>query len=155
MRILVWTANILGWPVIHIVIGKIAIHIPQRALSTDGVVCAPRSWERDGEFYRRWFAIRSWKKLLPDGAAWLGGKPKKHLAARKAASMDAFIVETRRAELAHWCMLGCFPLFLLWNPPWASCVMFVYAVAVNLPCIVAQRYNRFRSIRMNQFERHT
>lgn len=155
MRIIVWTANILGWPVIHIVIGKIAIHIPRSVFSTDGIVCAPRSWERNGDFYRRWFAIRRWKRLLPDGAPWLGGIAKKLISCRHAGAIDAFIVETRRAELAHWCMLASFSVFLLWNPLWAGCVMFVYAVAANLPCIVAQRYNRFRLIRLSNSERNT
>jgi glycosyl-4,4'-diaponeurosporenoate acyltransferase len=152
MRTMVWTANILGWPLIHIAIGKIAIHIPRSFMSTDGVVCAPRSWERNGEFYRRRFAIRRWKRLLPDGAPWLGGIAKRRLSDRSAASIDAFIVETRRAELAHWWMLLCFPIFMLWNPPWASDVMFVYAVAANLPCIVVQRYNRFKLMRLSNPE---
>ena len=152
MRIMVWAANILGWPMLHIVIGKIAIRLPRSFFSSDGRVCASRAWERNGDFYRRWFAIRRWKKLLPDGAPWLGGVAKRRLTARNPSSIAAFIVETRRAELAHWCTLCCFPLFLLWNPPWAGCVMFVYAVAANLPCIVAQRYNRLKLLRLSNLQ---
>ena len=40
-------------------------------------------------------------------------------------------------------MLGCLPIFFIWNPPWARWVMTVYALAANLPCILVQRYNRF------------
>lgn len=152
MRPLVWAANILGWPIIHMLIAKLATCIPPDTFRTGGVICAQRSWERDGDFYRRWFAIRRWKGLLPDGAPWVGGIAKKRITLWNAAYVDQFIMETRRAELAHWCMLCCFPIFLLWNPPWASCVMFVYAVLANLPCIIAQRYNRLRFVRLRRSE---
>ncbi len=56
--------------------------------------------------------------------------------------LEQFLRETRRAEVAHWLMLLCVPLFFLWNPPWARLVMVAYALAANLPCILAQRYNR-------------
>jgi glycosyl-4,4'-diaponeurosporenoate acyltransferase len=35
-------------------------------------------------------------------------------------------------------------LFLLWNPPVGVAVNVVYAIAANVPCILAQRYNRPR-----------
>ena len=63
-------------------------------------------------------------------------------AAAIHAYLAQFLLETRRAEWAHWCMLGCLPIFFLWNPPWACLVMTAYALAANLPCILAQRYNR-------------
>jgi glycosyl-4,4'-diaponeurosporenoate acyltransferase len=80
----------------------------------------------------------------------MGGFAKGRLTDWNAAYVDQFIVETRRAELAHWCMLCCFPIFFLWNPPWACCVMFIYALLANLPCIVAQRFNRFRLARLGK-----
>jgi len=39
-------------------------------------------------------------------------------------------------------MLGCLPIFSIWNPLWAGWVMVIYAIAANLPCILAQCYNR-------------
>ena len=86
--------------------------------------------------------------MLPDGAPWLGGFSKKKLNARDPGCLAQFLVETRRAEIAHWCMLACFPIFFLWNPPWACGVMCAYAVAANLPCIVAQRFNRMAITRL-------
>ena len=38
--------------------------------------------------------------------------------------------------------------FFLWNPCWADLVMVAYALAANLPCILAQRYNRSRFQRL-------
>ena len=78
----------------------------------------------------------------PYGAPWLGGFAKQTIHSLDAFYVGQFLLETRRAELAHWCMFLCLPLFFLWNPPWACLVMTAYALAANLPCILAQRYNR-------------
>ena len=78
----------------------------------------------------RWSAL-AWR-IREDGKS----------TARDSSYLAQFLLETRRAELAHWCMLCCLPLFFLWNPPWACLVMTAYALAANLPCILAQRYNR-------------
>jgi glycosyl-4,4'-diaponeurosporenoate acyltransferase len=142
MTVLIWTANILGWPLIHLVIGFVSLRISSRYFLCDNWLTAPRSWERNGLLYRDHLAIRKWKSLLPDAAPWLGGAAKRKLCAHNHALLTQFILETRRAELAHWCMLTCLPIFFLWNPPWARWVMAIYAVAANLPCILVQRYNR-------------
>jgi glycosyl-4,4'-diaponeurosporenoate acyltransferase len=39
-------------------------------------------------------------------------------------------------------------LFLLWNPPVGVAANVVYAIAANVPCILAQRYNRPRVLAM-------
>ncbi len=142
MTALIWAANLLGWPMIHLAIGVVALRLPPRLFVRDTWLTAPRRWERHGRLYRDWLAIRKWKSLLPDGAPWLGGFAKKKFSARDSSCLARFLLETRRAEWAHWCMLCCLPLFFLWNPPWACLVMTAYAVAANLPCILAQRYNR-------------
>lgn len=142
MTALIWSANILGWPLIHLAIGYVSLRIPRRRFLHDNWLTAPRSWERNGLLYRHHLAIRRWKSLLPDAAPWLGGAAKRHLCAHNPALLAEFVLETRRAELAHWCMLACLPIFFLWNPLWARWVMAAYAVAANLPCILVQRYNR-------------
>lgn len=142
MIALVWAANLLGWPVIHLAIGFAALRLPPHFFVRDTWLTAPRRWESDGRLYRKWLAIRRWKSLLPDGAPWLGGFSKKKVFVRDSSHFTQFLLETRRAELAHWCMFCCLPFFYLWNPPWACLVMTAYALAANLPCILAQRYNR-------------
>jgi len=142
MTALIWAANLLGWPLIHLTIGFVALRVPADLFAEDNWLTAPRQWEREGRFYRDWLAIRKWKSLLPDGAPWLGGFAKKTLHARDSSYLEQFLSESRRAEWAHWCMLSCLPFFFLWNPTWACLVMTAYAVAANVPCIVAQRYNR-------------
>jgi glycosyl-4,4'-diaponeurosporenoate acyltransferase len=148
MKALVWAANLLGWPIIQIAIGGAVLRWPSAAFMQDSWLTRERQFERNGDLYRRLFAIQRWKKHLPDGAPWLGGMPKKRLAGRSSDYFESLIIESRRAELSHWCMLLCFPLFFFWNPPWASAIMACYGLAANLPCIAAQRANRIQLSRM-------
>jgi glycosyl-4,4'-diaponeurosporenoate acyltransferase len=148
MTPLLWVPNLIGWPVIHLAASFLALRIPSRILARDTWLTAPRSWEQDGQMYRDWLAIRKWKSFLPDGAPWLGGFAKKKLLKRDPVYLAQFLVETRRAEIAHWCTLACLPIFFIWNPPWARWVMTVYALTANLPCILVQRYNRIALTRM-------
>lgn len=155
MIALVWAANVLGWPILHIAIGFIALRVPHRLFECDTWLTTPRPWEKDGQVYRDWLAIRRWKYLLPDAAPWLSQSAKKKLPQRNPAHVAEFIIETRRAEIAHWLMLSCLPIFFIWNPPWACGVMSVYAFAANLPCILAQRYNRIVLNRIARAQCHT
>jgi glycosyl-4,4'-diaponeurosporenoate acyltransferase len=70
---------------------------------------------------------------------------KRHLPAYDVEGLRLFVRETRRAELGHWWALCCGPVFVLWNPPVAAALLVGYGVVVNLPFIVIQRYNRFRT----------
>ena len=83
---------------------------------------------------------------MPDGAKWMKsrGFPKKKLASRDIQYLETFAVETCRAELTHWAIILCAPFFFLWNKPVVGWIMIVYALAENIPLIVAQRYNRAR-----------
>lgn len=142
MSAMVWIANLLGWPFIHVGIGFVVLRLPSSLFARDTWITVQRAWERDGRFYSEWFAIRRWKRLLPDCTPWLGGSAKTMGNSRDPFCFAQFVLETRRAEVAHWAMLCCVPVFFLWNPPWACGVMMAYALAANLPCILAQRYNR-------------
>jgi glycosyl-4,4'-diaponeurosporenoate acyltransferase len=148
MTALIWATNLLGWPLIHLAVAAFALRLPTHHFAQDCWITAPRRWEREGRLYRDWLGIRRWKSLLPDGAPWFGGFAKKRIHSRDPSYLGQFLLETRRAELAHWCMLLCLPLFFLWNPPWACFVMTAYALTANLPCILAQRYNRLTLLRL-------
>ena len=103
------------------------------------------AWEQCGRFYERVCGIKLWKDRLPDAAGWFGGGfAKGTLAGKRADYLRRFIRETWRGELCHWFALGCAPVFFLWNPWWGDLIIVVYALAANLPCILAQRYNRAR-----------
>ena len=134
-------ANVVVWLVLQLGIAAGATRMNSRHFARDNWYYRVRDWER--RFYRRWLRIRRWKRLLPDGAPWVGAKfRKKTLAWRDVAYMGQFVIETRRGEATHWLAFVCFPLFFLWNPHWAWIVMAAYAAAANIPCIIVQRYNR-------------
>jgi hypothetical protein len=52
--------------------------------------------------------------------------------------------ETGRAEYTHLFAMLPAPIFFIWNPWWGGIIMIIYAVIINVPCIIAQRYNRAR-----------
>ena len=150
MKVLGWAANLIGWPLIQVSVSALILRLPQTHFSRDSWLTRERHCERGGKLYRKLFAIQRWRRLLPDGAPWLGGISKKRLAGRDASYLRTLVLETRRAEYAHWGMLLCTPGFFLWNPPWACAVMTVYGVLANLPCILAQRANRIQLSRITQ-----
>ena len=100
------------------------------------------------------FTHRSWKGMLPEGAAFFrGGFRKAKLLRRDPEYIERFIRETCRGELVHWVTLAFAPLFILWNPAWAIAVMMGYGIVANVPCIVTQRYNRLRLARAAAHQR--
>jgi glycosyl-4,4'-diaponeurosporenoate acyltransferase len=140
---LVIVLNVLGWPLIHLLVSKLAFARARHGFDPEAWLYRPRSWEGEGRLYERLFRIKRWKSWLPDGAALLGNPfTKKRLQRRDAAYLHDFRFETCRGEWAHWITLSCAPIFFLWNPLWADLVMIIYALAANLPCILVQRYNR-------------
>ena len=48
----------------------------------------------------------------------------------------------------HWAIPLVTPLFALWNPAWLVGAMVAYAVVANAPCLIVQRYNRGRLLRV-------
>ena len=109
----------------------------------DGPVTRLRSFEAGGQVYRR-LGIRRWLRLLPD-LAHLTGRRRKDLPSRGSRQeWEELAAETRRSERVHWLLLfGLTPL-LIFNRGWLAAAMVIYALASNLPCIMAQRYNRAR-----------
>lgn len=142
---LIVVLNIGGWLFLHLFLAWAGLKLPVRMFGHDGKITRLKRWEDHGRIYDRLFAVRRWKGMLPDGAAWFaGGFPKGQLSSRTPAYLDRFLSETRRGELVHWIVLCCVPLFLIWNPLWAWGINVLYALLVNVPCIVTQRYNRGR-----------
>lgn len=137
--------DIFAWGAFHALTGYAAHRLDDERLARDGRLLRPRSFEDGGRWYRRRLRIHRWKDRLPEaGAVFAGGMSKRALPAYDAAGLELFARETRRAELAHWWAMACGPVFVLWNPPLAAALLIAYGVAVNLPFILIQRYNRFR-----------
>lgn len=139
-------ACFLVWPVLQVGAALICLNLPDRFLSPDALFFRTYRFEDGGRIYERIFHIRKWKHLLPDGGmVWKKrGFRKKKLESFSEENLDRFLVESVRGELTHW--LAIFPFWVFWffTPPFVPWIMLVYALLVNIPCILAQRYNRPR-----------
>jgi glycosyl-4,4'-diaponeurosporenoate acyltransferase len=135
----------LVWLLLHLAVGYGVHRLPERALARETWWSRERGWEQGGTVYGAWLRIRAWKPYLPEaGAVFPGGFDKARLRRRDDSYLRSYLLETRRAELGHLLALGAAPFFFLWNPPWLGWCMQGYALLANLPCILAQRYNRAR-----------
>jgi glycosyl-4,4'-diaponeurosporenoate acyltransferase len=135
------------WPFIHVGAARAGLRVPDAWLDPQRGWFRVRAWEQDGAWYERWFRVRAWKGRLPDGAAMLPGAfSKARIKSHDPAYLRRFAIEASRGEAVHWITLAFAPLFLPWNPAWADAVIVGYAIIANVPCIVAQRYNRARIV---------
>jgi len=140
-----WTVmlDFAAWLTIHMGSAYLITRVPLRIFNPESSIFQVRSWEKSGEIYQQFFRVKAWKKKLPDGAVLFErGFNKKMITGKNPLYFEDFLRETCRAEIAHWIVLAAAPLFFLWNPVWAGYVNLAYALIVNLPCIITQRYNR-------------
>jgi glycosyl-4,4'-diaponeurosporenoate acyltransferase len=132
--------NVLLWPAIQLGLAWGFTHMPVSCFHPPATPAFETVM-----FYEKFLLIKRWKNQLPDGARWIGEAfTKREMKATDPAYLQRFITETWRAELCHVCAFLFVPLFFLWNPWWGNCVICAYALIANLPCIIAQRYNRIR-----------
>ena len=137
--------DIVAWGFFHAATGLLAHRLGDHWLQRDGWLLRRRSFEDGGRWYRRVWRIQRWKDRLPEaGDLFAGGVSKRQLASADTIGLQQFVRETRRAELTHWWAMACGPLFILWNPLYASAILVAYGIGINLPFIAIQRYNRFR-----------
>ena len=137
--------DVVAWGAFHSLTGYAAHRLDDERLARDGWLLRQRPIEAGGHWYRDRLRIHRWKDRVPEaGALFAGGLSKRQLPAFDTAGLELFARETRRAELAHGSAMLCGPVFALWNPPLATALLVAYGVAVNLPFILIQRYNRFR-----------
>lgn len=141
--------DFLVWLAVHVGVSYAISRPSADRFDPENWLYRERHWERGGGLYEGWFKVRRWKRVLPDGAAVFGsGFRKKRLGNLDAAYMTRFVQEACRAELTHWVILAFAAVFFVWNVWWVGLIMILYAVVVNLPCIVAQRFNRIRLRRL-------
>ena len=119
--------------------------IPKEWFKPNSFFFRERKWEKGGKFYEKVFFIKKWKGFLPDGAAlFKGGFKKKKLKSLSKEYFSEFVLESCRAEATHIPPIFLSLLFAIYNPPYIVIIMVVFGMIVNLPCILAQRYNRIR-----------
>ncbi len=145
-----WTILLdsIAWAIIQPAIAFFALRLPLSTLDAGRWLFQARRWEGEGAIYDRLLRVKRWKDLLPSGGTVFQGFSMKRVASRQRAHLERWVKETCRAELTHWLALLSSTLFFLWNPPLLGLAMVLYALAMNLPCIVVQRYNRPHLLRI-------
>ncbi|WP_273850592.1 glycosyl-4,4'-diaponeurosporenoate acyltransferase [Guptibacillus spartinae] len=134
--------NIFAWLIFHVSISYICLRLPDSFYQSKKSEVNNR--KRELYLYES-LRIRKWKTILPDGGdVFKGGFRKKELKTLSSSYIQKFIVETRRAEVTHWLLIPPSILFFIWNPLTIGITMIGYALIVNLPFILIQRYNRLR-----------
>jgi glycosyl-4,4'-diaponeurosporenoate acyltransferase len=154
-----WTVilDIIAWFIIHMGVVLLMVRIPAGTFDPGSFLFKSRVWERGGDLYQKVFRIKKWKERAPDGSSLLKdrGFPKKRLKGRDDSYLNLFLLETCRAELTHWVIIGfAFPFFL-WNRFYVGLIMILYALLENVPLIMVQRYNRHRIGRVIEKKKST
>lgn len=142
-----WTIaiDIIVWFCIHLGVSVSISMKEQGTFNPESWLYRDRDWEKSGRIYEVILKIKGWKRFLPDGAAVSrNGFRKKKLQNWDVAYIQRFIIETCRAELTHWIIFAFSVIFFIWNVWWVGIIMIAYAFIVNIPCVIAQRYNRIR-----------
>ncbi len=156
MRILYWSAfpTVLlcfaVWPLLQVSAALICLRLPDRFYSPGSFLFRTHRFERDGRIWDTVFAVSRWKHLLPDGSAVLKKNTfrKKNLSSFSDEYLTRFLTESARGELTHWLAVFPFWVFGFFAPPGVPWMMLGYALLANIPCIIAQRYNRPRIMRI-------
>ena len=147
--LLTFLLDVFAWLIIHFGVSYLCLKLPSPWFERKEPIFQGYGFEQGGRIYERILRIKSWKSYLPDGGGWFReGFAKKSLAEATLDYLQRFMTETRRAELTHWLCFAASLFFFLWNDAVTGVVMVVYASIANLPCIFAQRYNRFRFLRL-------
>lgn len=133
------------WFFLQTISAYICLKLNNKFYNHNHFIFRTRKWEQNGKIYDHLFHVRKWKQYLPDGSRVVkGGFQKRHLTDFSQENLNQFVIESARAELTHWLAIFPFWLFGFFMPAYAIAIMFVYALIVNAPCIIAQRYNRPR-----------
>jgi glycosyl-4,4'-diaponeurosporenoate acyltransferase len=135
------------WVIGGVLVGIVFARRDWRQLAAPGPFTTLRACETR-QRYERGLAVRAWKDLLPEAGTWFGGISKRHLPRRAEGSLQRFAAESLRAERVHWTLLLLVPVLLTWNRGWLLAANVVFALVINLPCIIVARYNRLRLARI-------
>ena len=151
MQIFFWPKSatialfVLLWPIFQVGFAMLSNKITDEKFNENSWFYKAHKWENDGKIYNNVFKIRVWKHLLPDGAKlFKKGFEKRQLVNLDEDYLECFIKETCRAEWGHWMQIIPFWIFGLFAPFYVVFIMLAYTLAMNIPCIIAQRYNRPR-----------
>jgi glycosyl-4,4'-diaponeurosporenoate acyltransferase len=141
--------NIGTWVLWFYLVGFTASKLKISFLAKDYIFTKLLSFEKDGSWFRKYLKIDKWKDRVPElGGIFGDGFQKRSIDLGTKDQLQLFIRETRRAELAHWVMTSGWIITIAFNPLWAIVFNLIFAHIVNFPCLIIQRYNRARLIKV-------
>ncbi|MDD9150632.1 MULTISPECIES: glycosyl-4,4'-diaponeurosporenoate acyltransferase [unclassified Sporolactobacillus] len=145
MKFITLFNNLFVFLIISVINTVISIALPISLFHYDSWLFRERNWEKNGAVYQGCLGVKKWKNLLPELSDFLAFLfPKKKIRQYSPDYLYRFVLETCRAELAHWCIIISSFIFIIWNGTGMSVLMISLAVVLNLPYIIIQRYNRPR-----------
>lgn len=141
------------WVVLHLAASAISHRIDEKYLTINNLVFKTRTWEENGRVYDRLLKVKKWKKFLPEIYLFRHGALKEVLYKKEPSAgrnelLEQYLLESCRAELSHWLTIFPFWIFGFFAPPVIVFYMLLYALAANLPCIIVQRFNRPRIVKL-------
>ena len=131
---------------LSILIGASAPHWPESWLQQDSWVTKPRAYESPA-FFRR-IGVARWAARLPELGSLFGGKSKREIPGRDLISLEAYLVEVRRAIWVHTLSLLTWISLIFFNPWWMTLAGLLIATVINLPFLLILRGNNARVSRM-------
>lgn len=135
--------------IISIVNTIISIKLPISFFHYDNWFFRGWGWEKNGQIYQDYIGVKKWKNRLPELSDFLSFLfTKRQMKQSGSEYLYRFVLETCRAELVHWSIIICSFIYAQRHYANVSIVIIVIAVALNLPYIIIQRYNRPRILRL-------
>lgn len=135
--------------ILSIIVTFISTKLPERYYDYRTWIYKERKWEKNGEFYQHVFKVKRWKDHMPEIADFIKSAfPKNSIKEFSHEYIEKFLLESCRAEFAHWCIILSSIIFLVCQGTAAFVFILLAAILMNAPFIIIQRYNRPRIIRI-------
>lgn len=135
--------NLLMGAMWHYISFLLCISLDKSFFNADKRMYRPHKWENGGKFYSDYVKINRWKDFMPQHIG-KDGFSKDHLDDVSIEYLDEFIMETCRGEWNHTVNSFFVIILFMVNTLWIALVLSVLLFILNVPCLVIQRYNRFR-----------
>lgn len=138
--------NILLMVFYHLAVLWLCKNLNSKFFDPNRLLYKTNKWENKGLFYIKYLKIKKWKDYLPQYVSKNGFSKKNLMSVTKLDTkyISNFILETCRAEWNHFVCSLYFLISFTINPMPYAVVFSVIPVAINLPFIIIQRYNRIR-----------
>ncbi|WP_437272159.1 glycosyl-4,4'-diaponeurosporenoate acyltransferase [Staphylococcus succinus] len=139
----------LYWFIVQMIIAQLGTRISYKFLEKDNKYFRSWNFEQEGLLWQRLVKVQHWKNYLPDGQNINPNIISKETFnfSKNMSEIQQFILETRRAEIVH--LLSMFPVIAFFKSSTnVKIINFVYVIIVNVPCMIVQRYNRAKLIRI-------